>query len=170
MDLNLYVPVTPADHRIGDLGAPIVLVEYGDYECPDCFNAYPLVQKVREELGERLCFVFRHFPLFSVHPHAGAAAQAAEAAARQGKYWEMHEILFRNQARLAEIDLTHLALHAGLELYQFQGDMERADAQKKIRDDIAGGTASGVTGTPSFFLNEKRYCGPIDAAAIVAAA
>src|SRR5438874_4667725 len=102
----LIEPVTPRDHAIGSPAAPITLVEYGDYECPDCLNAVPIVQQVRKSLGDRLRFVFRHFPRSSIHPHASAAAEAAEAAGDQGKFWQMHEELFRHQKELG--DLSHL--------------------------------------------------------------
>src|SRR4051812_8479359 len=105
---ELSEPVLPRDHAIGPADAPITIVEYGDYECPDCLNAVPIIQQVQRKLGERLRFVFRHFPRSSIHPHASMAAEAAEAAGDQGKFWEMHFTLFAHQKELADLDLTHL--------------------------------------------------------------
>src|SRR3954463_14671782 len=96
---DLTLPVSDRDHVEGVRNAPVMLVEYGDYECPDCLNAWPIVKKLREEMGERLAFSFRHYPQTSIHPHASSAAQAAEAAGSQGKFWEMHDVLFANQKR-----------------------------------------------------------------------
>src|SRR5271154_5130422 len=108
-------PVSEQDHAIGLPTARITIVEYGDYECPDCLNAVPILSEVRQSLGDQLRFVFRHFPQNSIHPHASAAAEAAEAAADQGKFWEMHELLFKHQRELADLDLTHLALQLGMD-------------------------------------------------------
>src|SRR5690242_1147921 len=111
---RLADPVTERDHALGSPAAPITIVEYGDYECPDCLNAVPIVLELRRRLGDELRFVFRHFPQNSIHPHASAAAEAAEAAAEQGKFWEMHQALFVHQSQLAEVDFGHLALTLGL--------------------------------------------------------
>jgi protein-disulfide isomerase len=165
----LTVPVSGRDHLEGASDAPVVLVEYGDYECPDCLNAWPIVKELREKVGDRLAFSFRHFPQASIHPHASAAAQAAEAAASQGKFWEMHDLLFRNQKRLADLDITHLALQLGLEVYKFQADLERPSFVQRIREDVASGTESGVKGTPTFFLNGCRYRGRADLAGMLEA-
>ena len=166
---DLAVAVSPADHAIGLETAPITLVEYGDYECPDCLNAQPIVADLRRRLGDRLRVVFRHYPLSSIHPRASAAAVAAEAAAAQQRFWDMHDALFRHQRELAEIDLTHLALRIGLELYRFQRDVDSAASAKRIRDDFDGGARSGVRGTPTFFINAHRYRGAIDADAMMTA-
>src|SRR2546422_3831296 len=101
-------PVTDGDHSLGPSTAPITIVEYGDYECPDCLNAVPIIEQVRQALGDRLRFVFRHFPRNSIHPHASVAAEAAEAAGEQGKFWEMHKALFEHQKDLADVDFAHL--------------------------------------------------------------
>lgn len=155
----LVDPITNDDHALGPPGAPVTLVEYGDYECPYCLNAYPVIAELRRRMGDRLRFVFRHFPQNSIHPHASAAAQAAEAAARQGQFWAMHELLYQHQEELAEIDLTHLALRLGLEVYQFETDAESAATTRRIRTDYAGAVRSGVTATPTFFINGCRYEG-----------
>ena len=166
---DLSVPVNEHDHVAGSLSAPVILVEYGDYECPDCLNAWPVVSALRQRLGERLAFVFRHFPQSSIHPHASAAAQAAEAAGIQGKYWEMHDQLFARQKELATLDLTHLALQLGLEIYRFDAGFEQEAYSRKVRDDLAGGQQSGVKGTPTFFINGCRYRGKIEVAAMLEA-
>src|SRR5947209_8096099 len=141
---SLSDPVTERDHALGPATAPITIVEYGDYECPDCLNAVPIIAEVRRALGERMRFVFRHFPRSSIHPHASAAAEAAEAAGEQGKFWQMHEALFRHQKELADLDLSHLALTLGLEIYRFEsgrsGELHRA----RIAADYQSGVRSGV--------------------------
>jgi protein-disulfide isomerase len=167
---TLSPPVSDADHSTGPPTAPITIVEYGDYECPDCLNAVPIIRDVRRTLGDRLRFVFRHFPQSSIHPHASAAAEAAEAAAEQGKFWEMHDALFRHQKELADLDLAHLALRLGLEIYRFETSRASEKHQRRIRADHDSGERSGVTKTPTFFINGTRYDGPIEAGAIVAAA
>lgn len=159
---DLAIPVTPADHISGPAEAPITLVEYGDYECPDCLNAVPIVSGLRAQLGDRLRVVFRHFPLSSVHPGASAAALAAEAAAAQGRFWQMHEALFLRQRELIDVDLTHLALRVNIELYSFERDRESEKLAHRVRADLEGGTRSGVRGTPTFFINGCRYKGKID--------
>ncbi|MGE5609534.1 MAG: DsbA family protein [Bacillota bacterium] len=166
----LTEPVTAQDHALGPPTAPITIVEYGDYECPSCLNAVRIIQQVRQSLGDRLRFVFRHFPQSSIHPHASAAAEAAEAAAEQGKFWQMHEALFRHQKELADLDLTHLALTLGLEVYRFETSRSRDRHGRRIRADFESGLRSGVTHTPTLFINGRRYDGPIEANAILTAA
>lgn len=166
---DLSRPVDQKDHRLGELSAPLLLVEYGDYECPNCLNAVPVVEALRERFGDRLSVVFRHFPQNSVHKFAGAAAQAAEAAGAQGKFWEMHKLLFKNQERLGDIDLTHLALGLGLDVYRFQNDAESGPTLDRIRDDIDSASASGVYRTPTFFINGSRHDGANDLAHLIEA-
>ena len=166
---DLAEPVTARDHLQGSPDAPVLLVEYGDYECPDCLNAWPVVKELSDRLQTQLAFVFRHFPQSGIHPHASAAAQAAEAAASQGKFWEMHDLLFRNQQKLVDLDLTHLALQLGLEIYRFQADYERTAHVRRIQEDVDSGTRSGVRGTPTFFINGCRYSGKKDFASMLAA-
>ncbi len=157
---RLAVPVTERDHAQGPADAPVTLVEYGDYECPYCGRAYPVVKQIQQRMGPRLRFVFRNFPLNTLHEHAGVAAQAAEAAASQGKFWEMHDLLYEHQDELAETDLNKYALHLGLEIYKFEADLSAERYAKRVRDDFRGGVRSGVNGTPTFFINELRYNGP----------
>jgi protein-disulfide isomerase len=166
---GLAEPVTARDHALGPPTAPITIVEYGDYECRSCLNAVPIIQEVRRSLGDRLRFVFRHFPQNSIHPHAGVAAEAAEAAADQGKFWEMHEALFGHQKDLGEVDLTHLALTLGMELYKFENSRDRERNRRRVRADFEGGLSSGVNKTPTLFINGWRYDGAMDASGIIAA-
>lgn len=168
-DAVLAPPVGETDHALGPASAPVTLVEYGDYECPDCLNAFPIVRDVLGRAGDRVRFVFRHFPLNSIHPHASAAARAAEAAGVQGKFWEMHETLFRNQHRLGEVDYLHLALRLGLEVYRFRSDLGRDSIARRVRAQYEGGVASGVRGTPTFFINGRRHAGPKDLDGLLAA-
>lgn len=163
---GLAIEVSPRDHVQGSLSAPVVMVEYGDYECPGCLNAWPIVQELQRTFGPKLAFVFRHYPQSSIHAHASVAAQAAEAAAAQGKFWEMHDLLFSHQHDLATIDLTHLALQLGLEVYGFQSSLDDGKIARKVRDDYESGRASGVNGTPTFFFNGRRYDGRADAASM----
>lgn len=168
-ELVLAVPVNEADHVLGNADAPVTLLEYGDYECPSCLNAVPIVKRVRAAMGDQLRFVFRHFPQSSIHPHASAAAEAAEAAGDQRRFWEMHEALFAHQRELDTVDLAHLALTLGLEIYKFEASRALARHRDHVRDDYQSGVASGVKRTPTFFINGRQYTGPDDSAAIVAA-
>jgi protein-disulfide isomerase len=161
--------VTDADHQRGRADAPVTMVEYGDYECPDCLNSEPIVKRLSEQLGDRLRVVFRHFPRNSVHPRASAAAEAAEAAAAQGRFWEMHEALFNHQKQLADVDLTHLALQLGLDVYKFQRDIESPAHSRRVREHYDGALRSGVTGTPTFFINGHRHEGKKDFETLLAA-
>ena len=111
------------DDHVRGLASGRLILEYGDYECPYCGQAYPIVKQLQSELGDKLRFVFRNFPLNTIHEHAGVAAQAAEAANAQGKFWEMHDLLYENQNKLADVDLRKYALKAGLEIYRFESDM-----------------------------------------------
>ena len=154
---RLAIPVTEKDHAQGPADAPVTLVEYGDYECPYCGKAYPVVKELQQRMGDRLRFVFRNFPLNTLHEHAGVAAQAAEAAAAQGKFWEMHDMLYEHQDDLA--DVQQYALRIGLEIYRFDADMSGERFATRVRDDFRGGVRSGVNGTPTFFINDVRYNG-----------
>lgn len=157
--VRLAIPVTDRDHARGPADAPVTLVEYGDYECPYCGRAFPIVKRIRETMGDRVRFVFRNFPLNSVHPHASQAAQAAEAAGAQGKFWAMHDVLYAHQDDLDQADLSKYALDAGLEIYKFQADLGSDRFANRVREDFLSGQRSGVTGTPTFFINEVRYEG-----------
>jgi protein-disulfide isomerase len=158
-DATLTPPVSEADHSAGPDDAPVTLVEYGDYECPYCGMAHPVVKRAQRELKTQLRFVFRNFPLAEAHPHARVAAQAAEAAAAQGKFWEMHDMLFEHQDALELEDLVGYAESIGLDTVQFARDLEAETFAKRVRDDFRSGVKSGVNGTPTFFINGARYDG-----------
>jgi protein-disulfide isomerase len=157
---KLSPPVSERDHTIGPATAPVTLVEYGDYECPHCGHAYPIVKNVQRKLGKRLRFVFRNFPLAEAHPHARHAAEAAEAAAEQGKFWEMHDALFENQLALEDDQLVATARRLGLDAERVAEALESGTYTQRVRDDFRSGVRSGVNGTPTFFVNGRRYDGP----------
>lgn len=156
----LSVPVSDRDHVRGKIDAPITLLEYGDYECPDCEHAAPIVNQLRAKFSDRMRFVFRHFPQSAIHPHASIAAHAAEAAGAQGKFWEMHDVLFKHQHDLIDHDITHFGLMIGLELYRFEADLSSQRYLPIVGENYESGIESGVKGTPTFFFNGKRYRGP----------
>jgi protein-disulfide isomerase len=154
---GLTPPVSARDHTQGPDDAPVTLVEYGDYECPYCRMAYPIVKKAQQALGNNLRFVFRNFPLAESHPHARIAAEAAEAAGAQGKFWEMHDMLYENQDSLELEDLIRYATSIGLDTVQLARDLQNGTYAKRVRDDFRNGVRSGVNGTPTFFVNGERY-------------
>jgi len=156
---NLKVPVGPADHTLGEEQAPVTLVEYGDYECPHCGHAHPIVQAVRKHFGTQLRFVFRNFPLTEIHPHAEMAAEAAEFAGANGRFWEMYDAIFENQSRLGTSFLVELAGKLGLSSGALSAALENHQYLSRIKSDFMGGVRSGVNGTPTFFLNGERYEG-----------
>ncbi len=158
----LAVPVSERDHTRGPATAPVTLLECGDYECPYCGRAYPVVEAIRKQLGDRLRFVFRHFPLVQMHPHALHAAEAAEAAGAQGKFWPMHGTLFTHQQALDDHHLVKYAASLGLDVAAFRRALEEDAYAGQVREDVAGGLASGVAGTPTFFVNDVRYEGSWD--------
>lgn len=153
----LKPPVSVNDHIAGSEYAPVELVEYGDYQCPYCGQAYPIVKQIQEELGDELKFVFRNFPLAELHPQAKMAAVAAEAAARQGKFWSMHDIIFENQHNLLDTDLVRYAKTLGLDLAKFKDDINDPALMDKVESDFESGVRSGVNGTPTFFINGHKY-------------
>ncbi|MGQ0714656.1 MAG: DsbA family protein [Gemmatimonadaceae bacterium] len=156
---QLNPPVSSHDHIAGPDEAPVTLVEYGDLECPYCRMAHPIVKAVRGALGPRMRFVFRHFPLKEIHPHAPHAAEAAESAGAQGKFWEMHDIIFENQHALEDSDLIRYAKSLGLDGDRIAQDLAGGTYTKKVRDDFRSGVRSGVNGTPTFFVNGQRFDG-----------
>jgi protein-disulfide isomerase len=159
---KLRKAVTPEDHIQGPEDAQVTLVEYGDYECPHCGRAYPVVKRLQKHFGKRLRFVFRNFPLSEVHPHAESAAEAAEFAGAQGKFWEMHDLLFENQERLSEPLYLRLAEELGLPPEALRQALEEGIYKARIRADFSSGVRSGVNGTPTFFINGERHDGPFD--------
>jgi protein-disulfide isomerase len=154
---KLTVPVGERDHIQGPATAPITLVEYGDYQCPYCGQAYPIVKKLQEKLGKRLRFVFRNFPLSTMHPHAEHAAEAAETAGTHGKFWEMHDMLYENQEELEDGALVQYASTIGLDPTQFTSEMTKHTQAARVREDFMSGARSGVNGTPTFFINGIRH-------------
>lgn len=158
----LAVPVTDRDHSQGSLSAPVTLVEYGDYQCPFAGMAHEVVKRLQESLGDDLRFVYRHFPVPSKHPQAFGAAQAAEAAASQGKFWEYHDLLYNDQRSLRLNDLLWHARNLGLDEAAFHRDLEDARGRQRVEEDKQGGMSSGVTGTPTFFVNGRGYGGVVE--------
>ncbi len=157
-------PVDPArDHIRGRVDAPMTLVEFADFECPFCGRATGTIEELRERFGERLRYVLRHLPLTDVHPNSELAAEAAEAAGAQGRFWEMHDRLFRNQDQLEPGDLLRHAEALGLDLERFAGDLRERVHSPRVREDVASAEASGVTGTPTFFIGSRRHSGRYDA-------
>jgi protein-disulfide isomerase len=157
---RLTLPVGERDHVEGASNAPLVLVEYGDYQCPYCGAAYPIVKKVQKELGTRLRFVFRNFPITNAHPYAEWAAETAEAAAAQGKFWEMHDYLYENQGSLG--DETFFAKYEKklkLDSTKIGREVAQQTHSTRIEEDYMSGIKSGVNGTPTFFINGVRYDG-----------
>jgi protein-disulfide isomerase len=153
---------TAPDHVQGPDTAPVTLVEYADYECPYSRIAYPVIKGVQRELGDKLRFVYRNFPLHEIHPHAQHAAEAAEAAASQDRFWEMHDYLFEHQHALDDEHLHQYAAALGLETEIFDQDMAQHRHAGKIERDLREGVESGVRGTPTFFINGVRYEGSYD--------
>ena len=160
--------ISEADHRAGSKEAVVTLVEYGDYECPFCGRAEPIVREVRKRMGSRLAFVFRHFPLSSAHPHAEHAAEAAEAADDQGRFWEMHEAIFAQQSALTDADLVRRAERLGLDARRVEQELASGIHAGRVRRDFQSGVRSGVNGTPTFFINGARHDGPWDLATLLA--
>jgi protein-disulfide isomerase len=150
---DLVVPVNPTDHVLGSEHAAAVVVEYGDFECPTCKQAAPAVKMLLQRFRERVQFVFRHFPLEALHPHALQAAQAAESAAGQGKFWLMHDLLFANQEHLRLKHLRDYASQLGLDMARFDAEMRDEIYLQRIREHIDGGRRSHLKSTPGFFVN-----------------
>jgi len=159
---TLKPPVNSNDHIQGNSNAPVELVEYGDYQCSHCGRAYPIIKRIQREMGDQLKFVFRNFPLAESHPDAMNAALAAEAAALQGKFWQMHDIIYENQQQLQEEDLIIYAAQIGLDEDQFAADFGKEEVEQKVENDFESGVRSGVNGTPSFFINGEKYNGSWD--------
>ncbi|HEX9487098.1 MAG TPA: DsbA family protein [Gemmatimonadales bacterium] len=165
----LAAAVGARDHVRGPADAPVTLVEYADFECPFCGRWFPELQRVLKDLGPRVRFVFRHFPISEQHPHAESAAEVAEAAGAQGKFWEMHDLLFRRQAALDGGHLLAYVRELGLDAVRAERELEREVHRARVRDDIESGLRSGVSGTPMFFINGRRHEEPGDARTLRAA-
>lgn len=167
-DQVLRPPVSEQDHIEGAAQAPITLVAYGDFECPGCGGAYPIVKEIQQRLGNRLRFVFRHYPL-PQHPHAEHVAEAAEAAGAQGKFWEMHDYLYEHQNALSDRHLVEDAQTLGLNTTRFTSEMEQGIYASQVAEDIESGDLSGVQGTPSFYINGALYAGSYELPAFLSA-
>jgi protein-disulfide isomerase len=157
-NIKLTLPVSESrDHIQGPVNAPIALVEYGDYECPYCGQAYMIIKEIQERLGSKLCFVFRNFPLTKVRPHAYKAAIAAETAAAQGKFWDMYDYLFKHGQVVTDDNLRQSAAKLGLDIARFDREFLARTYSSHVDDDIQSGKSSGVKSTPTFFINGDRY-------------
>jgi protein-disulfide isomerase len=169
-DAALSLPVSEdRDHIEGPAEAAVTLVEYGDYECPYCGAAYPIIKEVQARMGERLRFVFRNFPITTSHAHAEQAAEAAEAAAGQGSFWQMHDLLFENQRRLSDEDLRAYAEKLGLDVGMFDEELAEHAHAERVREDFMSGVRSGVNGTPTFYINGVRHDDSYDVETLLAA-
>ena len=158
--MSLKPPISANDQSTGNISSPVVLVEFGDYQCPHCGHAHPLIKKLLKEKGKDFHFVFRNFPLQEAHPAAFMAAVSAEAAAKQGKFWEMHDMIFEHQQKLTGFGaFIDYAEKIGLDLQGFAADVKSDDIVKKVEADFESGVRSGVNGTPSFFINGTKYNG-----------
>ena len=166
----LVLPVSEErDHIQGPAAAAVTLVEYGDYECPYCGAAYPIVKEVQAQMGERLRFVFRNFPIATSHPHAEQAAEAAEAADAQGQFWQMHDVLYERQSRLRDPDLHSYAEELGLDVERFDAELAGHVHAPRVREDFMSGVRSGVNGTPTFYIDGVRHDDSYDVDTLVAA-
>lgn len=166
---DLTIPVSERDHTQGPATAPLTLVQYGDYECPYTRQSTWVVQAIQQQLGDRLRFIYRNFPLVELHPHALQAALAAEAAAAQGKFWQMHDYIFHHQHTLEDADLARFAEAVGLEMQQFARAMTEERYLARIEEDMESGERSGVQGTPTFFINGVLYPGSWEQDTLLAA-
>lgn len=156
---QLILAINSTDHVAGNPEAPVELVEYGDYECPYCGNAYPIVKDIQERLGKELKFVFRNFPLRKIHPNSFATSVATEAASLQGKFWEMHDMIFENQKILDADSILLFACKLGLDVERFKNDIQQKELADKVEKDFESGIRSGVNRTPTFFINGSKYEG-----------
>lgn len=159
---RLAAPVSKRDNMLGDINAPIVIVEYGDYQCPFCAAAYVQMKRLRAEVPlTDMCYVFRNFPLKQVHPNAEHAAEAAEIVGEFGKFWEMHALLFENQDALDDQSLADYAESLGIDRHKFKSELASHTQAQRVHEDFISGVRSGVNGTPSFFVNDLRFDGSV---------
>jgi protein-disulfide isomerase len=166
---HLTIPVGERDHATGPRSAPLVLVEYGDYQCPHCGPAYAVIKELRAAFGAELTFVFRNFPLTSVHAHAQRAAETAEWAGLAGRFWEMHDYLYEHQDRLDDPGLRAAAAALALDPRELQEAWDSHALIPRVKEDLLGGIRSGVTGTPRLYINGARHDGPVSVAELTAA-
>jgi protein-disulfide isomerase len=155
-------PIDPDHDHVSGPEDGVVLLEYGDFECPYCRDAFPSLQKVLSRMGDQVAFAFRHFPIAAKHPHAEHAAQAAEAAGAQDAFWPMHDALFEHQEALADADLVRYAQELGLDVARFEEELRDGRHAARVLEDVESGRRSGVEGTPAFFIDGERYGGFYD--------
>jgi protein-disulfide isomerase len=167
--MSLAKPVDDADHLLGPTDAPVTLVEYGDFQCPHCRSAHFYLKNVLATMGDDMRFVFRHMPLTQIHPLAQVAAEAAEAAGAQGKFWAMHDAIYENQDLLSPALLTRLGSRLGLDMQRFSDDVASHRFLPKVREDFISAVRSGAAGTPSFFINGEPYEGNFDDESLIEA-
>jgi protein-disulfide isomerase len=165
---KLLLPIQPDDHVQGGPEARYTLVEYGDYECPDCGRLFQTIRELRAQLPDEIRLVFRYYPLSGIHPHAQQAAEAAEAAGAQDRFWEMHDILFANQHALAVKDLYRYADQLSLDTERFRSELKHRTYEDRVREDFRRGVENGVYGTPGLFINGIRYDGGLDLKSLLA--
>jgi protein-disulfide isomerase len=166
---QLTPPISAEDHVDGPERAELELVMYGDFQCPYCTAAFPIVHRIRDQLAGRLLFAFRHFPLREIHPDAERAAQAAEAASAQGAFWQMHDRMYESRGALGREDLIHYAGELGLDVERFTTELDSEAYAPRVQRDVDSGLASGVTGTPGFFVGGRQHTGSFDAQSLTAA-
>lgn len=169
MDELLSPPLEDIDHVRGERGAPLELVMFGDFQCPFCLGAQSILRRVRERLGERLLFGFRHLPIPERHPLAELAAEASEAAAAQGRFWEYHDALYAVQPKLSRETMLGVGRDLGLDVERMASEIDSGAHRDRIARDLASAEASGATGTPTFFVNGKRFFGAYDASSLTEA-
>ncbi|HEX5527203.1 MAG TPA: thioredoxin domain-containing protein [Solirubrobacterales bacterium] len=169
MDEKLSPPLEDLDHVRGAPSAPLELVMFGDFQCPFCLGAQSILRRVRERLGERLLFGFRHLPIPEKHPLAMLAAEASEAAAAQGRFWELHDALYAIQPKLSRETMLEAAADLGLDVGRMSAEIDAGAHRERIDRDLASAQASGATGTPTFFVNGVRHFGAYDASSLVEA-
>jgi len=169
VDERLSPPLEDLDHVRGERGAPLELVMFGDFQCPFCLGAQSVLRRLRERLGERLLFAFRHLPIPERHPLAPRAAEASEAAAVQGRFWEYHDALYAIQPKLSRETMLEAARDLGLDVDRIDSELDAGAHRDRITRDLASAEASGATGTPTFFVNGSRFYGAYDAGSLVEA-
>jgi protein-disulfide isomerase len=164
---RLTPPLGPGDHVDGPPDASLELVMYGDFQCPFCTAAQPILARVRDRLGAELRFAYRHFPLRTVHPGAERAAQASEAAAAQGAFWPMHDALYGLRGKLGLEDIAGAAARLGLDVARLRAELADGTHAARVQADVESGLAGGVAGTPTFFIAGTRHTGAFDAQSLI---
>jgi protein-disulfide isomerase len=167
VDERLSPPLEEIDHVRGERGAPLELVMFGDFQCPFCLGAQSILRRVRERLGERLLFGFRHLPIPERHPLAPMAAEASEAAAAQGRFWDYHDALFAVQPKLSRETMLEVGRDLSLDADRIAAELDSGAHRERVARDLGSAGASGATGTPTFFINGRRFFGAYDASSLI---